>query len=688
MSNKVLITSALPYANGPLHFGHIAGAYLPGDCYARFERLLKKDVLYICGSDEYGVAITMSADKAGRKPQEHVDIYHAIIRSFFEKLSMSFDHYSRTTWKGHVKPVQQYFLDLLANGFIEEQMTQQLYSEADDKFLADRYVVGTCPRCSFDNARGDECQKCGASYEATDLKNPRSKLTNAPLVLQSTKHWFLMLNKFKDRLLQWLDTKDWKPNVVNYVRGYVEELRPRAITRDSTWGVPIPLPNTEGKVLYVWFDAPIGYISATMDWAETIGDPDRWKKYWCDPETKLVNFIGKDNILFHAVIFPAMTMGQDQPYKLVDELPANEFYNLEGRQFSKSDGWYVDLDTFFQTYSTDQIRYTIAANAPETSDAEFNWKDFQMRCNTELLGKFGNLVNRVLVFAKSHCGSVVPSRGDLQEIDIQFLSEIQRIVVAAKESYAAFKVRHASQLIMELSQLGNVYFDAKRPWQDAKKPETRHVMETTVSCCLECLKSLALIASPIIPDTASKIWLMLGYTQGLQEKGWEGVINEAIPVGQRLLDPQILFQRVEDAQIKLEIEKLHKMSQDQIVNEKNDAQQVPPSYSPLKESISIDDVQRLDLRIGSIVSAEPVPKSKKLLKLQVDLGFEVRTVVSGISQNYKPEEIIGKKVVVVANLQPATLMGIQSQGMILAGSWSKELELLSIQHLPNGSVVS
>lgn len=686
MSEKVLITSALPYANGPLHFGHIAGAYLPGDCYARFERLQKKDVLYICGSDEYGIAITINAEKAGRTPKEHVDIYHQVIKSFFEKLDMSFDHYSRTTWEGHKKTTQQYFLDLLSNGFIEEHITQQLYSEIDNKFLADRYVVGTCPRCGFDNARGDECQKCGASYEATDLKNPRSKLTNAPLVLKPTKHWFLMLKKFKDRLEKWLEPKHWKPNVVNYVKGYVEELRPRAITRDSTWGVPIPLPNTEGKVLYVWFDAPIGYISATIDWAETTNDPERWKKYWCDPETKLVNFIGKDNILFHAVTFPAMTMGQNQPYKLVDELVANEFYNLEGRQFSKSDGWYIDLDTFFQKYTSDQIRYALAANAPETSDAEFTWKDFQMRCNTELLGKFGNLVNRVLVFAKNNCGGVVPPRGNLQEIDVRFLEEVMRIADSAKESYSAFKVRHASQLIMELSQLGNVYFDAKRPWQDAKKDETRHAMEATIACCLDCLKALALIASPIIPNAASRIWGMLGYHENIQDRGWEAILAETIPVHQRLLNPDILFQKIEDEEIQQEIERLRKMSENQIADKENIAQEI--KYDPLKSLINIDEVQRLDLRVGSVIHAEEVPKSKKLLKLQVDLGFEKRTIVSGISQQYKPEDIIGKKVVVVANLQPATLMGIQSQGMLLAGKWDNDVEIVKIQHLPNGSVVT
>lgn len=683
MPQKILITSALPYANGPLHFGHIAGAYLPGDCYARFQRLQKNDVLYLCGSDEYGIAITLSAEIAGRSPQDHVNINHALIRSFFKTLNMSFDHYSRTTWKGHIKPTQQYFLDLLANGYIEERVTDQLYSEADGKFLADRYVVGTCPRCGYENARGDECQKCGASYEATDLKNPRSKLTQAPLIHKSTKHWFLLLDQFKDKLLKWLETKQWKPNVLNFVKGYIDELRPRAITRDSAWGIPIPLPNTEGKVLYVWFDAPIGYISAAMEWAELKGEPQRWKDYWCDPSTKLVNFIGKDNIPFHAVIFPAMTMGQNQPYKLVDELPANEFYNLEGRQFSKSDGWYIDLESFFQTYTPDQIRYAIAANAPETSDSEFTWKDFQLRCNTDLLGKFGNLVNRVLVFAKNHCSSQVPEYGDLQKVDLQFLDDIKKLAEQAKLSYDTFKVRRASQIIMELAQLGNVYFDAKRPWQDAKNAETKATMQTTIACCLECLKALALIAYPIIPTTAEKVWQMLGYRETIEKLGWNEIMGQRIPVHQHFQEPQILFKKVEDEQIQQEIDKLHRMAQTHSTDAKTNS-----TYIPLKEAVDIDEVRRLDLRVGSVLSAEPVAKSKKLLKLLVDLGFEKRTVVAGISQHYQPQDIIGKKIIVVANLKPAMLMGIQSQGMVLAGSFDKEMELASIQNLPNGSVVS
>jgi methionyl-tRNA synthetase len=360
-AEKILITSALPYANGQLHFGHIAGAYLPADCYARFARLQGSDVLYICGSDEYGIAITLSADLAGRSPQAHVDLFHAINKDLFAQLNFSFDHFSRTTWKGHVPTVQQFFLDLLAHGYIEERVTDQLYSPQDNRFLADRYVVGTCPKCGFTEARGDECQRCGSSYEATDLKNPRSKLTNAPLVLKATKHWFLLFDRFKDQLTQWLAEKNWKANVRNFAQSYIDDLKPRAITRDGEWGIPIPLPGTEGKVLYVWFDAPIGYISATQEWAQLNGKPDAWKDYWLDPETTYVQFIGKDNIPFHAVFFPAMEMGQNQPYKKVDQLPANEFLNLEGRQFSKSDGWTIDLADFFQNFTADQIRYTLAA---------------------------------------------------------------------------------------------------------------------------------------------------------------------------------------------------------------------------------------------------------------------------------------------------------------------------------------
>lgn len=541
---RTLITCALPYANGTLHFGHIAGAYLPGDCYARFKRLTSSEVLFICGSDEYGFAITLSAELAKRSPQEHVDFFHAANKKLFQTLNFSFDHYSRTTWEGHIPVVQEFFLDLLHKGHIEERVTEQLFSEADQKFLADRYVVGTCPKCGFENARGDECQKCGGSYEAIDLISPRSKVSGAPLIRKNTKHWFLLFDHFKEELSSWIAQKHWKPNVLNFAKEYIQDLKPRAITRDSTWGIPIPLPNTEGKVLYVWFDAPIGYISATKEWALTQGAPDAWKNYWLDPSTHLVQFVGKDNIPFHAVFFPAMIMGQNHPYKLVDELPANEFYHLEGKQFSKSDGWYIDLEEFFQHFTSDQIRYVIAANAPETGDSEFSWKDFELRCNSELLGKYGNFVNRVLVFLKNKCGGISLQMDQCDPDTEQFLLGITKIAEEAHTAYSTFHLRKAAALIMELSQLGNVYFDQKKPWALAKSEETLPEMHTVLAACLECIKVLSLIAFPILPETAAKALSFLGFEKPLDRFGWDELLKAPIPSG-TLPEPAVLFSRVD-----------------------------------------------------------------------------------------------------------------------------------------------
>lgn len=684
MVKKILITSALPYANGPLHFGHIAGAYLPGDCYARFQRLKGNDVLYICGSDEYGIAISLSAELAGRKPKEHVDLFHEINKNFFAKLHFSFDHFSRTTWQDHAETVQQFFKDLLANRYIEEKVTEQLYSEKDRKFLADRYVIGTCPKCGFEEARGDECQRCGASYESTDLKNPRSKISGAPLILKKTNHWFLRFDLFKDKLASWIRTKNWKPNVVNFAQHYIDELRPRAITRDSDWGIPVPLEGAQGKVFYVWFDAPIGYISATKEWAQIQHRPDAWKDYWFDPKTKLVQFIGKDNIPFHAVFFPAMCMGQNEPYKLVDELPANEFYNLEGRQFSKSEGWYIDLDRFFEQFSPDQIRYAIASNAPESQDSEFSWKDFQARCNAELLGKYGNLVNRVLVFAANHCSAKVPAKHPLKEVDKKFLEEVDHLIKEAANSYETFHLRRASQLVMQLAQVGNVYFDGKKPWSSAKLPETREDMENTIRCCLECIKALALISFPIIPETAQKVWHLIGYQTDLSKQNWDTVAKQELAPGQSLPKPEILFKKVEDNVIESEMEKLKNLGEKQNVSPEQ-----PSAYHPLKPEVSIDDVRKLDLRIAEILSAERVPKSKKLLKLSVDLGFEKRTIVSGIGDTIEDlNTLIGKKIIIIANLKPAKLMGVESQGMLLIAEVKDGLELPDFKRAEPGNIVS
>lgn len=675
---KILITSALPYANGPLHFGHIAGAYLPADCYARFERLRGNDVLFICGSDEYGVAITLSAELAGRTPQEHVDHFHAINRAFFEKLSISFDHFSRTTSPGHKEIVQQFFHDLLEGGYIEEKEGEQLYSTEEKRFLADRYVVGICPRCGYEEARGDECGKCGASYEAMDLKHPCSKLTGSPLTHRKTTHFYLRFDKFRKKLQAFIAERQWKPNVVHFAESYVDDLKPRAITRDLTWGVPVP--SKKDKVFYVWFDAPIGYISATKEWAEKKKKPDAWKEYWQDPETKYVQFIGKDNIPFHALFFPAMIMGQKQPYKQVDDLVANEFYNLEGRQFSKSQGWYIDLEDFFKRFHPDQIRYAIAASAPEMGDAEFTWKDFQIHCNAELLGKLGNLVNRVLVFAQNNCSAKIPAQSRLEEQDHRFLNGMSRLCGEIEECYASFRIRKVSGLIMELAHLGNAYFDAKTPWKDAKDPKTRPLMETTISLCLECIKVLALTCSPIIPATAEKMWQLLGFTTPLEKKLWKEVLLSPLPEGQVLPKPYILFAKVEDEVIEEEMAKLHEM------HKKAQQKQTAP-LTPLKPEINFTDFEKLDLRVGLITEAHKVPKSKKLLQLVVDIGVEKRTILSGISPHYTPEQLVGKKVVVVANLKPAKLMGIKSQGMLLAASIEDKPDLITLIGPPAGAEI-
>jgi len=680
---KILITSALPYANGPLHFGHIAGAYLPGDAYARFQRLRGADVLYLCGSDEYGVAITLTAELAHRTPKEHVDLFHQINKDFFDKLEFSFDHYSRTTWPGHVPTVQSFYRDLADKGFIEERTDNHLYSEKEGRFLADRYVIGTCPKCGFTEARGDECQKCAASYEATDLKNPRSKLTGTPLTLRPSKHLYLRFDLFKEQLEKWIRSKSWKENVVNFAMRYIEELRPRAITRDSTWGVPVP--GYPDKVFYVWFDAPIGYVSAAKEWAEKVGHPKKWEDYWLGDKTKLVHFIGKDNIPFHAVFFPAMLMGQNLPYKLPDEVPANEFYMLEGRQFSKSDGWTIDLDEFFQKYTADQIRYAIAANAPETSDSEFTWKDFQMRCNAELLGKFGNFFHRVLVFAKQQCGSKVPAKGDLLPIDQEFAEQMQTLVETAATAYDQFRLRKASQTLMELAHLGNTYFDAKKPWVLAKDLESRAQLDTTIALCIECIKNLCLVASPIIPESAQKGWEMLGYTSILAKGSWQKMAETHVPHGAHLAEPLPLFRKIEDSEIEEQTAKLEKLK---TMKQEESTTLSAMTYEPLKETVSFETFDKADIRVVKVLEATKVPKSKKLLKLLVDLGFEQRTIVSGIAQHYEPEELIGKHVLLLANLAPATLMGIESQGMVLAALGGSQLELPMLQTIAPGSQVS
>jgi methionyl-tRNA synthetase len=672
---KVLITAALPYANGAIHFGHLAGSYLPADCFARFSRLIGNDVCFICGSDEYGVAIALSAEQAGRSPQEHVDHFHAVNQSLFKAVGMSFDHYSRTTWVGHKATVDAFFLSLLRNGYIEDKESERLYCEEDGRFYADRYVIGTCPKCGFSDARGDECTSCGASYEAEDLLNPRTKIGNRPLTKKRTRHWYLRLDLFKDKLLQWLEAKPWKQNVVNFIKKYIEDVRPRAITRDMKWGIPVPLPEAVGKVFYVWFDAPIGYISASKEWAESIGDADRWQSYWLDPACRLIQFLGKDNIPFHGAVFPAMIMGQDVPYKLVDEMPANEFYTLGGRQFSKSEGWFVDLGSFLEKYTADQLRYTIASNAPETQDSEFTWKDFQNRCNADLLGKFGNFIHRTLVFAKNVCSGLVPEAKAIHEDDVKFLERCRELASQAKSSYAHFRLRKAAQTVMELAQIGNVYFDIKKPWQKDQDPE---VVNTSIHCCLECLKILALIASPIIPAASSEIFRQLGLEDQYQSRGWDEQMAFSLPPGHRLGTPQPLFRKIEDAEIAFEEESLQLKSKP-----------LQPAAQPAVTPISIDDFRRVKMEVVEIEKAELVPNSKKLILLHVATSMGSRQIVSAIALAFHPDELVGKRVVACMNLQSTRIKGVESQGMILtAESPDGAIKLLEVSSAKIGSEIT
>lgn len=672
MSNPLLITSALPYANGPLHFGHIAGAYLPGDCYARFQRLMGTEVLYLCGSDEYGVAITLSAELLGRTPKEQVDLFHEEHKALFSKLQFSFDYFGRTTSSQHQKTTKYFFEALKKQGYLFEKTEDHLYSEEEGRYLADRYVSGTCPKCGFEEARGDECQRCAASYEAIDLKNPRSKLTGSSLSLKPSTHLYLRFDRFQEKLSDWIGEKPWKESVLAFAKYYIDDLRPRAITRDSSWGIPVP--GYPGKVFYVWFDAPIGYVSMTQEWAKKKGKPADWERFWLNPEATLVHFIGKDNIPFHAVFFPAMLMGQEDVYKLPDQIPANEFFLLEGKPFSKSDGWMIDLESFFTRYTSDQARYALAANAPETSDAAFSWKDFQMRCNAELLGKLGNFVHRTLTFAAKHTENKMPPASVLEEVDQRFLENLNLLTEQAAVCYRNFQLRKVTQTLMELAQVANTYFDAEKPWKLSKDPDLKPRLNTVMALCLECIQRLALIASPLIPTSAQKIWELLGFTSQLEKASWEQIVKTPLPVGQIFLTSTPLFCKVEDATIEEEIAKLGSMSAPS------------SSYPPLKESIAFEDFEKLDLRTAKILQAEPVPKSKKLLKIKVDLGFEKRTIVSGIAAHYQPEELVGKTVLVVANLKPAKLMGIESQGMILAASLDQDLELPTSKALPGSTV--
>lgn len=669
---KYLVTSALPYANGPIHFGHIAGAYLPADIYVRFQKMRGTDTVYICGTDEHGVAITISAEKEGMTPDRYVDKYHEVIKDIFNKFNIKFDNFSRTTMEHHYKLSQEFFTDLHKNGFIKPSVTEQLFCVACNRFLADRYVMGTCPDCDYEYARGDECGKCGKWIDPMELKDVKCKVCLSAPEIRSTKHWFLQLQSLSERLLKWIDSHtEWKENVKKFIGNMIKDgLVERSITRDLDWGVPVPLDEAKNKSLYVWFDAPIGYISSTIEWAEKSGEPEKWKDYWYDKNCKLVHFIGKDNITFHCVVWPAMIMGQDKPFILPWNVPANEFYNLEGKQFSKSEGWYISLDDFFNKYKTDAIRYAIISNSPENRDTEFTWKDFQIRNNDHLADTYGNLVHRTFTFIKKYFDNSIPEPKDLSGEDLTMLEDIKKSPALIEEMLLNFKLKQASYEIMELARKGNKYYNDRAPWKSRK--ENLQDCANTMYVCARLLQVLSVITYPFMPSTGEKIWSMLGYTTKIEEEEWSKIAEKDLKPGTKLGEIEILFDKIDDKIIDGEIQKMEEEAKKvQLENKK-----VAINYEPLKKTINYDDFSKVDLRVGTVLEAENVPKSKKLLKLIVDIGIEKRQIVAGIAQYYKPEDLKGKQVIIVVNLEPAKIMNVESQGMILAASIDDKLAFL------------
>ena len=654
---RYTITAALPYTNGPIHIGHLAGVYVPADIYARYLRLIGKDVAYICGSDEHGVAIPMRAKKEGVSPQDIIDKYHGIIKRSFYDFGISFDNYSRTSSKIHHETASDFFTKLYDNGDFIEETSAQLYDAEANQFLADRFVVGTCPKCGFEESYGDQCENCGTSHNANDLINPKSAITGNVPTVKETKHWFLPLNKHEDFLRKWIlegHKKDWKPNVYGQVKSWVEDgLRPRAVTRDLDWGIPVPLENAKKKVLYVWFDAPIGYISSTKEWAAREGK--NWEDYWKKDDTKLVHFIGKDNIVFHCIIFPAMLKAHGD-YILPDNVPANEFLNLEGNKLSTSKNWAVWLHEYLEEFPNQQdvLRYTLTANAPESKDNDFTWKDFQAKNNNELVAIFGNFINRVVVLTNKYYEGIVPAPNDFSDIDEDVLAAVKEFPNTIGKSIERYRFREASQELMNLARLGNKYLADEEPWKVIKLDENR--VQTIMYVALQISAALAVVSEPFLPFTSIKLKNILNIDTNLS---WQNVTNNAIllPKTHQINKAELLFSKIEDNAIEAQIEKLQATK---IANEQENK-----VLTPQKETIEFEDFTKLDIRVGTILEAEKVAKTKKLLKLKVDVGIDIRTIVSGIAESFSPENIIGQQVSVLVNLAPRKIRGVESQGMIL-----------------------
>lgn len=652
---KVLVTSALPYANGPIHLGHLSGAYLPADIYVRYKRLNGDDVLYICGSDEHGVPITITADKEKVSPQVIIDRYHESNKKAFKRFGMSFDNYSRTSLPIHHETAKEFFLEFYNRGLFTEKKSNQFYDEKAKMFLPDRYVEGTCPRCGNEQARSDECENCGSLYDPSELINPKSKVTGETPVLKETTHYYFPLGKYQPALENYVNEMNekygWKENVLQYCRGWFKEgLKDRAITRDLDWGVKVPVDSAAGKVIYVWFEAVLGYISSTKEFSQLKKQPDLWKKYWQDIKTKYIAFIGKDNVVFHTIIFPAILMawneGKNEKYCLPQNVPANEFLNFEGKKFSKSRGWGIDVDEFLNIFPPDPLRYTLAANLPENKDTDFYWKEFQLRNNSELADILGNFINRTFTFIHKHFDGKVPAKGKPEKIDIDMLNEISEYPGRIAELFERYKIKDGVNEMMNLARDGNKYFNDSEPWVTIKSNKEK--CGTTLNICLQAIYTLAELFYPVLPFSSEKLFKMLN----AKPVDWRESGKSLLKEGHQINNAEILFPKIEDEVIEEQISKLG--------HTETRADKKPD------ELISYDDFMKTKLKVAEVLSAEKITKSKKLMKIKVMLDDGERQLVAGIAEHYNPEDLIGKKVVVVANLQPAKLMGEESRGMILA----------------------
>ena len=650
---RTLITTALPYANGPVHIGHLAGVYVPADIYARYLRLCGKDVVMIGGSDEHGVPITIKAKNEGVTPQDIVDRYHGIIKESFKGLGISFDIYSRTTSAMHKETASEFFRRLYDKGEFVEKTSMQLYDEKANQFLADRYVTGECPHCHNERAYGDQCEACGTSLNATDLINPKSAITGNTPVLKETKHWYLPLDKWESHLSKWIleGHKEWKTNVYGQCKSWIDMgLQPRAVSRDLDWGVPVPVEGAEGKVLYVWFDAPIGYISNTKELL-----PDTWETYWKDPETRIINFIGKDNIVFHCIVFPAMLSAYGDNFQLPDNVPANEFLNLEGDKISTSRNWAVWLHEYLVDFpgKQDVLRYVLTANAPETKDNDFTWRDFQARNNNELVAILGNFVNRAIVLTHKYFGGKVPAAGELQDVDKAAFAELAEIKASLSENLDTFHFREALKDAMNIARLGNKYLQETEPWKLAKTDMAR--VETILNVALQICANIAIAFEPFLPFMSAKLSKMLG----LEKLDWNTLgASDILAAGAEIAPAELLFEKIEDDAIQAQIDRLEKTKEDNKINSWTPAPQQP--------DVDFDTFMKLDIRVGTVLECQKVPKADKLLQFLIDDGMEKRTIVSGIAKYYAPEDLVGKQVCFVSNFAPRKLKGVLSQGMILS----------------------